>query len=239
MTDAVDPVDRPRDEDRAAPVGSTSGGSGRNVAGWILVAIGGLLVVCAIVLAVVHLTQRGADGYYTSDTAKVGSPGYAVTSEGLDIADLPSFATNSIGQVRIRASSRNGRALFVGIASESDVNGYLGGVARNVVTSFNGSTVDSTRHVGGAPAGTPASRTFWQASGSGRGQVSVTWKVKEGNWAVVVMNASATRGVSAGVNLGAKTNLVLWIALGFLVVGAIVAAGGAALLRRRRVSQPL
>lgn len=210
------------------------GGGGRSVGGWILASLGALFVVFAIVLAVVHLTQRGKDGYYTSDTAPVASAGYAVTSENFDLGDLPGFATDAVGQVRITARSRNGQPLFVGIGPQSAVDGYLGAVARNVVTSFNGSTVDSTRHAGTAPSGAPSTKTFWEASGSGRGQISVTWKLKGGNWAAVVMNASASPHVSAAVSLGAKTNLVLWIALGFLVLGLVAGAAGGAMLRRRR-----
>lgn len=240
MTGADDPAEPPRAEVSAEPPGpevpaaprpAGSGGGGRRVGGWILVGIGGLFVVCAIALAVIHLTQRNSDGYYTSDTAPVVSRGYAVTSEKLDLGDLPSFATDAVGRVRISGRSHNGKVLFVGIAPESAVNGYLGAVARNVVTSFDGSTIESTEHSGGQPSRAPGTRTFWQASGSGRGQVTVTWKIKGGSWAIVVMNANGSRNVSAGVSLGAKTNLLLWIALGCLVFGAIAAGGGAALLR--------
>lgn len=231
MTDAVDPAEPPRAEAPAAPRPAPSSGGGRRVGGWILVGIGGLLVVFAIALAVIHLTQRNSAGYYTSDTAPVVSRGYAVTSEKLDLGDLPSFATDAVGRVRISGRSHNGRALFVGIAPESAVNGYLGAVARNVVTSFDGSTIESTAHPGRAPSGAPGTQTFWQASGSGRGQVTVTWKIKGGSWAIVVMNANGSRSISAGVSLGANTNLLLWLALGCLVLGLIAAGGGAALVR--------
>ncbi len=231
MTDAGDPAEPPGAEVPAASRPARGGGGGSRIGGWILVGIGGLLVVCAIALAVVHLTQRNSDGYYTSDTAPVVSRGYAVTSQGLDLGDLPSFATDAVGRVRISGRSHNGKALFVGIAPESAVDGYLGGVARNVVTSFDGSTIESTAHPGGRPSRAPATQTFWQASGSGRGQVTVTWKIKEGNWAIVAMNANGSRNVSAGVSLGANTDLLLWIALGCLVLGLIAGGGGAALLR--------
>ena len=247
MTDTVEPGAHPPAETEVAPrppAGSGGGVSGRdvrreggsNVAGWILASVGALFLACAIALAIVHLTQRGADGYYTSDTASVRSHGYAVTSEGLHFGDLPSFATNAVGQVRVSATSRNAQPLFVGIAPESAVNGYLGGVARNVVNEFDGSTVQSTAHAGRAPSGVPSSQGFWKASGSGRGKVNVTWKIKGGNWAVVVMNASARPQVSAGVSLGAKTNLVLWIGLGFLVLALLAGGSGGAMLwsSRRR-----
>jgi hypothetical protein len=159
-----------------------------------------------------------------------------VTSEGLDFGDLPGFATNAVGQVRVSATSRNAQPLFVGIAPESAVNGYLGSVSRTVVNEFDGNTVQSTAHAGGAPSGAPGTQGFWEASGSGRGQVNVTWKLKGGNWTVVVMNASARPQVSAGVNLGAKTNLLLWVGLGFFVLAVLAGGAGGAMLwsgRRR------
>jgi hypothetical protein len=178
---------------------------------------------------VVHLTQRDKDGYYTSSTLQVVAPGYAVTSEGLDIGNLPSFASNAVGQVRVSASSRSGRALFVGIASQSAVNGYLAGVARSEVTEVNGNKVSYKKHAGGAPAAPPARESFWQSSSSGSGQVTTTWKVKGGTWVIVVMNSSGASDVSAAVRVGAKTNLLLWVGLGLLVVGLIAGGGGTAM----------
>jgi hypothetical protein len=95
------------------------------------VGLGGLLVLSAVALVVIHLTQRGKDGYYTSSTLRVAATGYAVTSEGLHVGDLPSVANDVIGQVRVSARSSNGQALFVGIAPQNAVNGCLAGVARS------------------------------------------------------------------------------------------------------------
>ena len=177
--------------------------------GWILAGIGGLLVLLAVALVVVHLTQRDNNGYFTSSTIRVAAPGYAVTSEALRIGNLPSFASDVLGKVRVSARSSNGQALFVGIAPQNAVNGYLAEVARSEVTDVNDSAVKYKQHPGGAPGGAPARQGFWQSASSGSSQVTTTWKVKGGSWAIVLMNANGTPDIRAAVRVGAKTNVLL------------------------------
>ena len=241
MADTQSPVEPPQPQ-RAVPPrpppGRGSPNSGLTVGGWILAGLGALLVIGGIALVIVHLTQRDRDGYYTSSTVLVAAPGYAITAEALHIANLPSLTNDVIGRVRVSARSNNGRALFVGIASQNALNGYLAGVARNQVTDVNGSTPTYERHPGRAPAGPPASQGFWHTDSSGRGQVTTTWKVKGGDWAIAVMNANGSPNVSAAVAVGAKTNLVLWIGLGLLLLGLICGGAGSAMLfsSRRQVA---
>ena len=226
------PAASPSTGGEVAPTQSGGRGSrtGLKVGGWILVVIGTLAAVIGVTLVVIHLTQRDSDGYYTSDSKRVSAAGYAITAEALHFGDLPGFVSDIVGTVRVRATSSNGRPLFVGIARQSDVNRYLGGVARSEVTDINGNSVDYDRHPGGAPAGPPGAQHFWEASSTGRGEVTTTWKVSGGDWAIVAMNATGAPRVSADVNLGAKTNAVLWIGIAFLVVGLIAGGAGIAML---------
>lgn len=208
------------------------GGSrtGLKVGGWILVVIGTLGVIIGVTLVVIHLTQRDSDGFYTSDSKHVSASGYAITSDTLHFGDLPGVVSDIVGTVRVSATSTNGRPLFVGIARPSDVNSYLGGVARSEVTNINDNSVDYDQHPGGAPAGPPGAQRFWEASSTGAGRVTTTWKVSGGDWAIVAMNATGAPRVSADVTLAAKTTVVLWVGIGFLVVGLVLAGGGIAML---------
>jgi hypothetical protein len=54
--------------------------------------------------------------------------------------------------------------------------------------------------------------------------------VSGGDWEIVAMNATGAPRVSADVKLGAKTTAVLWVGIGFLVVGLVLAGGGIAML---------
>jgi hypothetical protein len=232
MAGAEDPVARPPVARDVGPQASEGrgGGTGLRIGGWILAVLGGLLVLAGAAAVVIHLTQRESDGYYTSSTFQVAAPGYAITSQGLDIGGLPSFASDAVGRVRVRVRSSNGQALFVAIASEDAVNGYLAGVARSEVTDVNGNTVTYKTHAGGAPAATPAREGFWQSAGSGSGEVTTTWNVKGGTWAIVLMNANGAPQVRAAVSVGAKTNLLLWVGLGLLLAGLLVGGAGSAML---------
>jgi hypothetical protein len=240
VADPEDTAGHPHVAREVAPKGS-GGGSGQTalrIGGWILVGLGALLVISGVALVIVHLTQRGKDGYYTSSTAHVAAPGYAITAEGLHIGDLPSVATDAVGRVRVSARSSNGQALFVGIAPQDAVNAYLDGVARSEVTDVNGDTVTYKAHPGRAPAGPPGRESFWQSASTGNGQVTATWKVKGGTWAIVLMNATAAAHVSAAVSVGAKTNLLLWLGLGLLLAGLIAGAAGGAMLWSGRSRRP-
>jgi hypothetical protein len=230
MTGPPDPVATPEagGEVTRKPSGGGGGRTALKIGGWVLAVIGGLLILSGIALVVIHLTQRDSDGYYTSSTEEVATPGYALTAEGLDLSDLPSATNDVLGRVRVTATSRTGQPLFVGIATQKAVNGYLAGVARSEVTEVN--PVKYEAHRGGAPRGPPARQGFWRSSSSGRGQVTTTSKVTSGKWSIVVMNASAAPRVGAAVKVGAKTNLVLWIGLGLLVLGLIAGGAGAAML---------
>ena len=236
MAGHEDPAARPEAAREVPPIASSGGGgrTGLRIGGWILAVLGGLLVISAVALIIIHLTQRDNDGYYTSSTKNVVAPGYAVTAEGLHIGDLPSVATDVVGRVRVSARSNNGKALFVGIAPQSAVNAYLSGVAHSEVTDINDSTVIYKMHAGRAPAGPPGRQGFWRSASSGSGQVIASWKVKGGTWAIVVMNASAVPLINADVSVGVKTNLLLWLGLGSLVVGLIAGAVGTAMLLRSR-----
>ena len=118
------------------------------------------------------------------------------------------------------------------------MNAYLAGVARSEVTDVNGDTVTYKTHPGRAPAGPPGRESFWQSASTGSGQVTASWKVKGGTWAIVLMNATGAANVSAAVSVGAKTNLLLWLGLGSLLAGLIAGAAGGAMLLSSRSRRP-
>lgn len=240
MAGAEDSPARPEAarETEPKPSGGRGGSTGLTIGGWILAVLGGLLVIAGVALVIIHLTQRGRDGYYTSSTERVAAPGYAVTAEGLHIGDLPSVATDIVGRVRVSARSTNGQALFVGIAPQSAVNAYLAGVARSEVTDVNGDTITYKMHPGRAPAGPPGSQSFWQSASSGSGQITASWKVKGGTWTIVLMNKTGAAHVNAAVSVGAKTNLLLWLGLGSLLIGLIAGGAGTAMLLSSRSPRP-
>jgi hypothetical protein len=178
-------------------------------------------------------TQRDRDGYFMTHTHRFASGTYAITQGDVDLTDFPSFLQpGDLGKVRIRATSADGKPVFVGIGREKAVDRWLAGVAHDEADDVNYDpfSVDYTRHAGGAPRSAPAAAGIWAASSAGTGKQTVTWKPDEGRWAAVVMNADGSRGVAANVSVGANPNFLGWLEGGLWGAGALLLAGGVAML---------
>jgi hypothetical protein len=191
------------------------------------------MLIAGGALMVLHLTQRDADGFLTSPSEQVSSAGYAVTAEGVDLADLDDggdwFVERGIGEVRVSAAGRAGD-VFVGIAPEAAVDGYLRGVAHDELEEVRSGTDAYTRRSGDGPAVRPADAGIWAASASGPGKQSLEWDARSGRWAVVVMNADAGPAVAADVTVGARFAALPWLAAALLIAGVILLAAAAGLV---------
>jgi hypothetical protein len=179
-------------------------------------------------------TQRES-GYLSTPTERFATPTYGLTRERLEVdAGGPNWiwSTSWLGKIRIRAEGASAKPLFIGIGPEAAVAGYVGRVAHADVEdiNFDPFRVKSRQIAGGAPRRPPTAQNFWAASASGQGRQTVTWKVREGDWSVVLMNADGSRGVSAKVDLGAKLSFLLWVAIGLLGAGALILGGSIALI---------
>ena len=190
-----------------------------------IVAFGLLVGGCALVA--VDQTQRDDDGFLMSPTEEFSSPTYAIVSESAELdGEGAEWALDTfLGTVRIRSESD--RAVFVGIAPAAEVDRYLEGVEHSVVTDFDGDAEYVTR-AGGPPGSPPETETFWAESVVGPGEQTLDWEPEDGEWRVVLMNADRTRGVSSDMSIGAELDTILWIGIGLLVAGGLLAAGAAA-----------
>jgi hypothetical protein len=202
------------------------------VAGTIagLLALAFLAGGCALV--VVDQTQRDDDGFVMSPTQDFATPTYAIVSESADIdADGGEWALDKfLGNVRIRSESD--RPVFVGIGPADEVTRYLGSVERDEVDDLDQSgDPEYSRRSGGAPTGPPSDETFWVASTAGSGERTLEWEPEDGDWQAVVMNEDASRGVSSELSIGAELDSILWIGIGLLVAGVLLAAGSALAFR--------
>jgi hypothetical protein len=189
-------------------------------------------------------TQRD-DGYLTTPTERFATPTYALTRSRLEVdAEGARWVLNEnwFGKIRIRGESAGDKTLFIGVGPQADVARYLGAVAHANVqdVDFDPFRVTYLPVTGGAPDGPPTDQQFWAASASGVGTQTLTWKVRDGDWSVVLMNADASRGVAANIDLGAKLSFLLWVAIGVLIGGVLVTGGSTALvvLAARRPRPP-
>jgi hypothetical protein len=202
----------------------------------IAVAVTALGLAVAGTAALAANALRDGHGYFTWPTKTFTSSGYAIAMKSVDISKAPSWAFTEAGLDRVRVRAHGSRPLFLGIARASDLSRYLGGTEHDDVShlSYHPFDVGYDHTVGRAPRRSPASEPFWVMSASGTGTVALAWKPRPGEWRAVVMNADGSRGVTADLQLGARTSLLSWLGAGLLGAAAVAAAVAAVLYRRRR-----
>jgi hypothetical protein len=194
-----------------------------------ILALGGAgMLVGGGAATVIHLTQRDDDGFLTSPTEQVSSDGFAVTAEGIDLADVDDagdwLVEQGVGRVRIRAESRL-RPVFVGIAREADLDRFLEVTAHDELREIDPDRYRS--RAGGPPPSAPGRSDIWVASAAGEGVQTVEWDARDGRWAVAIMNADGSRAVAADVSVGAKLAILPWIGGALLLLGLLgIAVGG-------------
>ena len=228
----------------------------KNTARITLVITGAItaLVASALVIgggfALYGEVEKDDDGYLTTESHRFSADTRALATDNLDV-DLGegdwAVEAGDLGNVRLEAESRDGKPLFVGIARTSDVDRYLDGVPFTTVHDveagpFDSFDADYTRHAGQGHPSSPRHADIWAASNQGSGLQTVDWKIEDGDWSVVVMNADGSLGVDADVSAGADApflNELGWTALGsgsfalVLGIGLIVLA-----VRRPRGDDP-
>ncbi|MEA2321355.1 MAG: hypothetical protein QOD81_1205 [Solirubrobacteraceae bacterium] len=221
----------------AAPASRPGAGAGRILS----TVAGGMVALLAVALligggALIWANgQKDADGYIASGSDRFSTSTYAIATENLDVdGDIPSSVAtpDRYGKVRLRATSRADKPVFVGIARTSDVSAYLGQSPRATVTDLDYDPFRATyRTEGGTrrPA-PPTAQRIWAASANGSGTQEVTWDVKHGDWSIVVMNADGSRGVDAGVSAGANVPVLDEVAWGTLGGGLLLLVAGGGLM---------
>lgn len=219
---------------------STHWGAGRVV----LVVLGSVLALIALaavagggVAIAFDQTQRDSSGYLMTGSSLYSTGTYALVSDSYRAGTSRDLfvARDMLGTVRIRVHSSEN--VFVGIAPADAGERYLAGVSRAVATRFDADPAAFRTVAGGAPAAAPAAQRFWVATASGTGTHVLSWKPDTGDYRVVVMNADASRGVTADLAIGARFPHLLAIGIGVFVGGvALLALGGVLIwagIRRR------
>jgi hypothetical protein len=216
-----------------APSQSSAGRVAATVGG----AIAGLVAFGLIVVGAVLLygnAQKDHDGYVSTGSDRFHTRTHALATDDLDVnSDGPDWVTDSsaLGHIRLKATPRGDKPVFVGIAPTKDVDAYLRGASHATVTDVDYSPFHASyrTHGGGAPA-PPVAQRFWSASANGNGTQTVEWKVRDGNWSVVVMNADGSANVDAGVRAGADAPWLAAVGWGSLGGGVLLMVFAGALI---------
>jgi hypothetical protein len=198
----------------------------------------GLLALLLISAGAAGLWARTAStdhGWITSGSHRYAASGNAIVSGSLDVDGVPDWL---VAKVRVSASSDDNHPIFVGVARRADVDRYLAGVAHATVedVNFDPFRVSYSSTPGTAAPARPAAQTFWAESKVGTGTQKVSWKIRNGNWRVVVMNADGSPRVVADAKVGATVRGAVAIAISLLGAGLLLAGLAVALIvngRRR------
>ena len=212
----------------------------------VLLVVGIILALIALVVAgaggtaIWASTDKDSDGYHSTGLHLLHSPTEAIATKNIDLAtSVPEWL---FGKIRIEARPSGEAPIFVGIGHRDDVERYLADVEHDVLTDvdFDPFRAHYDRQSGTQAPKPPAAQTFWVASAHGAGTQVLTWETDSGSWSVVLMNADGSPGVDARVKAGAEIPYGLWIGLGVLVIGILLAAGATLMIVKgwRRRSLP-
>jgi hypothetical protein len=202
-----------------------------NTGRWIGASLVGLLSALLLASAAAGLYARygtSEHGWITSGSHRYAASGRAIVSGSLDVGSIPDWL---VAKLRVAASADDGRPLFVGVGRRADVDRYLAGVAHSTLEDVNFDPFDPTYSTarGTVVPGRPGAQTFWVEKKIGTGTQAVSWKIRNGHWRVVVMNADASPGVVADAKVGTSIRGEVAIAFSLLGVGLALAVAAIAL----------
>ena len=200
--------------------------------------IGAVLATAGTVVALSGagvLAFTGSDGAISSGEHELSTPTSALVSEVATIDGAKEIAS-VLGRPEATlsaSSSDDGKKVFVGVGRTADVDRYLRGVSIDRVTDLDVKPYDlrTERQGGGATATPPADERFWVAQSSGA-DAELDWKIRDGSYRVVLMNADGSSGVATDGSLELDVPYLTSIALAALLGGFAALAAGIALMTR-------
>ncbi len=216
------------------------------IVGCLLILPGLGLLLAGAGLAASYAVGRDDAGYVSLTLPALASDSPAITAGDVIVqtgSEVPSWALSRL-DLDLRLSARSltsGVPVFIGIAPVSDVNAYLSGVAHDKIVGINGingfrnsatATAVLESVPGSATVTAPTSQTFWTTSATGAGQQQLTWRMTEGRWAAVIMNADGSSGVAVSSTVGMRGGFIMPLAAALLLVGLVLTGVAIALIIR-------
>ena len=210
----------------AAPRRDRPGAAIAIVGGSIAAVVSLLLIAAAVVSFVLSDYKTDSNGFHNTATHTYSTPTRALATESLDATTgVPEWLSGHLGTIRV---DPKGTGAFVGVARTADVNAYLDQVGHDEITDldYDPFSIDTARRAGEGRPAMPTAQTFWAATSTGGRELE--WKVRKGDWTVVMMNEDASPGVRVDAKVGAK--LPIFGGLGWLlgIGGAVVGLGAIA-----------
>ena len=176
--------------------------TGLTIGAWVAVVLGVLVLAAGVTAIWADTSKRDDNGYFSANAHRYQTHTRAISTESITVGSyVPTWLA---GKVRLDVSGD--KPLFVGIAPKATVDAYLARIEHTEATrlDLDPFKVTYVNHPGTVDPGRPASEPFW-AAGESRVPVSpLAWKLRSGNWSIVVMNADGSRPVAATIGVGVK-----------------------------------
>jgi len=203
----------------------------------VLLALMGIASVTAggFVLGVSR-SYAAPSGFFTAPGQTIGSNGFALTAPDLNgqlDSGWQSWALARSGAtIRVTGSSALGAPVFLGVGPTPRVSAYLSEVTRDRITSIDlaGGSFEYDHVDGTTFPSPPGEEGFWVAEAGGAGTQTLEWAVREGDWALVIMNADGSAPVVAEVALGARFGIITPLIVGLPILGFVLLGVAAALM---------
>jgi hypothetical protein len=198
---------------------------------------GGAAAICGgAVLAVFGTDNTISSGQHPVSTTTSA----LVTEQG----DFGAHSADILGHPAVKISvTSSAKPVFVGVGPAAAVDRYLAGAAVETVTDFELRPFDltTTRREGTVRLAPPLEQSFWVAKSVGSTSAATDWKVRDGSYRVVLMNADGSAGVDVESRFGLGVPHLAAIGATVLAGGLLFVVVGVALLLAglRTRSQPL
>jgi hypothetical protein len=196
------------------------------VFGVITLVIGGAVAIMGAVVGAVS----GPDDTIRTGQHRVAASSRALIARAADVS--PGAIPDGFGKITIRVdASAAAKPLFLGVAPGVAVDNYLSGAAVQHVRGLElwPYRLHTANVSGNATPAPPQDKAFWAASATGTSP-QLTWHVAEGDYRLVIMNTDTTTDLTADVRFAITIPWLFEIALGTLVLGLLISAGGVVLL---------
>ncbi|MEA1958264.1 MAG: hypothetical protein U9N44_01125 [Chloroflexota bacterium] len=219
----------------------------------VIVAVVGVLIILGALpllfgggaLMWAHYALTDDAGFLTTGTVDIDRDSYAIVSTPADIEIDPSgmFWSSELVTLKVEGSSADpSKDIFIGIASESDLDAYLEDVKYDEIDTFVlvSRDISYTTNYGNSSPSSPASQSFWTAFAYGNGTQALEWDIESGTYSLVLMNADGSGDVDMEVVFGLKVPFIFGIGIGLLLGGLFLLALGIVMvvLSLRRPAEP-
>jgi hypothetical protein len=202
-----------------------SGGQASKVVATLLIVVGALTASAAIALIILF----GTAGRLDSGSHQVASSASAIVTDISKIQDTNEVvAVTGWPVVAASASGGNTSGVFIGIGRSRDVERFLAGVAFDRVTDieFRPFELDLSRVPGSTESTPPGAETFWVASSKSTTDAQLSWRIADGDYRMVIMNADGAPGVITAARVQLLLPNAFPLSLAVLGVGLVVTSAG-------------